>query len=848
MTVIVEHNAVGAPVQYYGWSRTFQSPGRDGVTPDAFAASMMGLANIGGGTLIAVDTQLNVFRSTNHGVSWSKLTVVDNDPTVSQSGQIDILYRTNSGALLTSGNYYNGYASTNHLYRSTNSGGTWSIVYTQEHTDISPEPTFNNSVSGFVRAANGDYISYGRFRNVAGAFTEQTLRSTNDGLTWVRDVLVDGNTDDSLISMVVLDNGRLLTDPNVIDSTIYKSTNDGSTWSTITVPWTSIVQKFLDLGSGIVLAAVYLPNSISQGEVWRSTDYGETWTKIRGGDFVYTMITPAAGVVVLGAAFPVGGFQNLPGSQSTWIISNDYGLTYEVSSVFFDTPGDQYGDPLYWRGPVVRASDDGSLNAVGVGGRGNDIWRGTIRVDDQILISTLGNVSGNGGLNSIAVFGADSSRVRGYDNFYWDALRNNFTASIDIPTLTGVGLPEGSAIIASDSVTLNVGGFPMYEVAVLASSGVTLDSTGGVVTIAGAFAANQVTISNGSDYCAAIGGNQFVFDDAIYSAVLGGNDLSLTNCSYIALVGGSGNQAVSANYGCIAGGNANSFLATNGGSYYVFIGGGSQCTIDSANYAAIVGGSGGVIVSSTGTSSDYATMVGGSGQTITDSLTAVSIGGATITGADNSIGIGPVTITDASKIGIGWSTPIELEITSGQVTVNGFLEVLAGTAITAIFAGGMEIIGGNSTYGATSEISGEQGWTPFQSPHFLFHTDRTGGANVANGDYLGSIAWESNVTGLGTFQGTYIAAQVRGIVDSTHLPVDLVFGTSHTYNGEQFTFLAKERLRITADGLICIADLPLSDPNVPGALWNNGGAVYISATHGRYLSEVLSLSTAVSHS
>lgn len=164
------------------------------------------------------------------------------------------------------------------LWESTNGGATWSTktdnLIDMSVSDIAIDPTNTNVM--YISTGDGDGI-YGGYTTLS---TVGVLKSTDGGTTWNPTGLsFPQATTGPAFSTV----NQLLLDSNntsyIIAATsfgLYKTTNAGTTWNQVdTGDFRSI--EFEPFHSSIVYA------STLNGEFYRSTDTGSTWTFITSG-------------------------------------------------------------------------------------------------------------------------------------------------------------------------------------------------------------------------------------------------------------------------------------------------------------------------------------------------------------------------------------------------------------------------------------------------------------------------------------------------------------------------------------------------------------------------------------
>ncbi len=310
--------------------------------------------------LIAADNSNQSYFSTDNGASWSTIETLDGaliwsfyvkGDTV-YAGGINKIYRsvdggdtfteievpfnystvvinsfTSIGQAFFMGTSYDG------VYKSTDNGSTWLPA----NTGMGPKSVKTLAVtqSSFL---------------VAGAYTAGFYKSTDNGLNWNKSV--NGFPAGSLVWTMCNSNNGLLAGTG---DGLYKTTDSGTWWVKLTGENDTInygtVYGIATRDQEIYAAITYQFNGI----VYKSTDFGETWT--RSGNGFAPNIQYMRSIAVSGNNIVAGSDQGIYYSTddgNTWILSNQTnGFIQEIAA----TPNYLYAAVPYQG--IYRSADDG---------------------------------------------------------------------------------------------------------------------------------------------------------------------------------------------------------------------------------------------------------------------------------------------------------------------------------------------------------------------------------------------------------------------------------------------------------------------------------------------------------
>jgi uncharacterized repeat protein (TIGR02543 family) len=276
----------------------------------------------------------------------------------------------------------NGSGASRGIYRSTDSGATWSQVYTTSRnfrcvasssdgryvvageeggyiylsTDYglnwaaTPNPTpISANWRGLAMSSNGQNI-VGVINSTSG--TRGIYRSTDYGSTWTQVSTIGrayrgvaSSSDGTVLAAIVDDGG------------IYVSTNSGTTWTqtlAMVAAWRGIALS----SDGSIMTAAIQAGTYPNCGIWVSTNSGTSWSQMDTGTVSYRCLAMSSdgskvGVGIKGAT---GGYVSF---------SSNYGANWYQRT---------YTGMLVWTG--IAASSDGSRFYIcnGSGGSGGSIW------------------------------------------------------------------------------------------------------------------------------------------------------------------------------------------------------------------------------------------------------------------------------------------------------------------------------------------------------------------------------------------------------------------------------------------------------------------------------------------
>lgn len=252
--------------------------------------------NIGGRILcIAIDPQNsnNLFAGSASGGIWKSTTggnganawkpVITNFPVLGVSSIL--IHPTNSATM---------YAATGEVYRADTSNigfnvwkarGTYGIgILKSNDGGATWSQVFNRNVSGMFGVQMLEFDPQNA-NVIYACATDGLYRSTNAGNTWVRilnktyvsDIAINPSNPNQLVAAA----GNLQN----ADKGIFRSTDGGISWTKITAGIPASFEGFIRLdnvstNANLIVASIGVSANTSSNELFRSTDFGATWTAL----------------------------------------------------------------------------------------------------------------------------------------------------------------------------------------------------------------------------------------------------------------------------------------------------------------------------------------------------------------------------------------------------------------------------------------------------------------------------------------------------------------------------------------------------------------------------------------
>ena len=279
------------------FGRTFtqieMGPGNDQIHSFAYCGNGIVLAGGGNSTQYG-----DVYRSTDDGQNWTKIEMGADLESI-----LSLVYCGDGIALAGSGSS----TGDGDIYRSTDYGQTWTKTY--DSTTLETIYSLTYCGDGLVLAGTGSDTQDG-----------DILRSTDYGQNWTFINLGTSNYLEAIHTIVYCGSGIVLagggfdTDGIRGNGVVFRSKNYGKTWVR-EIPQVDgssqtdleSIHSLVYCDNGIVLAGT--GSDTGDGDILKSTDLGETWTKIEMGsdlESILSLVYCGDGLVLAGGGSSTG--------------------------------------------------------------------------------------------------------------------------------------------------------------------------------------------------------------------------------------------------------------------------------------------------------------------------------------------------------------------------------------------------------------------------------------------------------------------------------------------------------------------------------------------------------------
>ena len=162
------------------------------------------------------------------------------------------------------------------LMKSTDTGSTWTVALSAAQI---------NSLVGSANARavfSPVYLGANRWLvNIKSSDTlNKVILSSDNGATWNVPSAQPGQGASAWARQMILTSDNVLLWPSVVTDKMYRSTDQGASWSSVTVPGASLFQPLCDAGSGVYLCGDVRTTPSTPISLYRSLDQGLSWSEV----------------------------------------------------------------------------------------------------------------------------------------------------------------------------------------------------------------------------------------------------------------------------------------------------------------------------------------------------------------------------------------------------------------------------------------------------------------------------------------------------------------------------------------------------------------------------------------
>jgi len=293
----------------------------------------------------------DVWKSADDGATWTLLTV--SPPWSARAGQSVVILP--DGRILLMGGYTSIGVYNNDVWQSMDGGNSWSLV------TVSPGWSPRSGQSTVVMPDGSIVLLAG---GGASQVNNDVWKSSDGGVTWTLETASPGWSARTGQNAVATTDGSIVlmggwSQYGQYKNDVWRSTDDGATWvlETVNPGWSAragMASVAMPDGS-IILTGGCGGSSSYQGDVWRSTDDGASWTQLtvnpgwsaRAGQGI--AVTPA-GTVIVAAGW--GGSEN----GDVWSLP--------AAGSLIPDPAHQYAKPGVYSVALETSNPSGSSTMV----------------------------------------------------------------------------------------------------------------------------------------------------------------------------------------------------------------------------------------------------------------------------------------------------------------------------------------------------------------------------------------------------------------------------------------------------------------------------------------------------
>lgn len=229
-------------------------------------------------------------------------------------------------------------------------------AYSYPVTQVSSTPT--SYVTEFVQHGGSSAV-------YAMCGEDRIMKSTDGGSTWSNNLTgAPLGTTSAVVCGCTLTNNYILVGGIQGNGTpLVRTTNDGTSWSDVSVAAMSEIYSIVQASNGNVVATGY--TTTGYGAAWLSTDNGGTWTLSltgMGGGAISSARVASNGTII--ASGYAGFYWASTNNGSTWVFKGRIGngALLDVKKIFVASDGYMYAHSrdTGFRGHIYRSTDNGS--------------------------------------------------------------------------------------------------------------------------------------------------------------------------------------------------------------------------------------------------------------------------------------------------------------------------------------------------------------------------------------------------------------------------------------------------------------------------------------------------------
>lgn len=162
------------------------------------------------------------------------------------------------------------------LMKSVDGGVTWSVALSAADLRNLVGSTNVRAVFSPVHLGDGRWIV-----NLKSFDTRnKVIMSSDNGMTWTVPSAQPGQTTSSWARQMILTSDGVLLWPSCTTDRMYLSSDDGASWSWVTVPGAFLFQPLCDAGTGVYFCGGATVTPYGPIRLYRSLDAGQSWAEV----------------------------------------------------------------------------------------------------------------------------------------------------------------------------------------------------------------------------------------------------------------------------------------------------------------------------------------------------------------------------------------------------------------------------------------------------------------------------------------------------------------------------------------------------------------------------------------